>query len=320
MTMTLTEPSDGVTALGSPAIVARNLTKRFGDVVAVDDVTFEVLPGRVTGFLGPNGAGKSTTMRMVLGLVTPTAGTATVLGLPYASLSDPARAVGAVLETQSFNPLRSGRDHLRVIAAATGIDPRRVEEVLAQVDLVDAAGRKAGRYSLGMRQRLALAAALLGDPEVLILDEPANGLDPQGIRWLREFLRWFADRGRAVLVSSHLLGEMSQLADDVIVIDRGRSIRQGAIGEVVGGRGVRVGSPSIDVLAAALARAGLRAEPIEGGRLRVRETSAGEVGRVAFAAGVALDELTVEEASLEDAFLALTNGAPVGGAGKDGER
>ena len=224
--------SDGRQAVGTPAIVARGLTKRFGAVTAVDGLTFEVVPGRVTGFVGPNGAGKSTTLRMLLGLVTPDEGTATVLGLPYASLDHPMNTVGAVLEVQSFHPLRTGRNHLRVLAAASGIEDERVDRVLEQVDMTQAARRKAGGYSLGMRQRLGLAGALLGDPSVLILDEPANGLDPHGIRWLRRTLREIAAGGKAVLVSSHLLAEMSQMADDVIVIDRGRELRQGSIDEL----------------------------------------------------------------------------------------
>jgi ABC-2 type transport system ATP-binding protein len=234
-TTTTAAPTGTARSIGSPAIAARGLTKRFGRVHAVDDLSFEVRPGRVTGFLGPNGAGKSTTMRMVLGLVRPTAGSAAVLGLPYASLERPATAVGAVLEVQSFHPQRTGRNHLRVLAAASGVPDTRVDEVLALVDLTDAADRRAGGYSLGMRQRLGLAGALLGDPRVLILDEPANGLDPQGIRWLREFLREFAANGNAVLVSSHLLSEMAQMADEVIVIDRGRLVRQGSLADLTAG-------------------------------------------------------------------------------------
>jgi ABC-2 type transport system ATP-binding protein len=222
----------GPAPIGTPAIVARGLTKRFGPMQAVDGLSFEVTPGRVTGFVGPNGAGKSTTLRMLLGLVAPDDGTATVLGLPYASLERPMRTVGAVLETQSFHPLRTGRNHLRVLAAASGIDDDRVDEVLDVVGLTGAAGRKAGAYSLGMRQRLGLASALLGDPSVLILDEPANGLDPHGIRWLRTTLRSFASGGKAVLVSSHVLTEMAQMADEVIVIDRGRLVRQGSVDEL----------------------------------------------------------------------------------------
>jgi ABC-2 type transport system ATP-binding protein len=221
--------------IGSPAIAVRGLTKRFGDVSAVDDLSFEVRPGRVTGFLGPNGAGKSTTLRMILGLVSPTAGTASVVGMPYRAIEDPARTIGAVLETQSFNPLRSGRNHLRVVAAAEGIDDERVDAVLELVDLSAAGHRKAGKYSLGMRQRLSLAGALLGDPKILILDEPANGLDPLGIRWLRDFLQGFAARGNAVLISSHQLGEMEQMADEAVVIYRGRLVRQATLADLTAG-------------------------------------------------------------------------------------
>jgi ABC-2 type transport system ATP-binding protein len=221
-----------LTRVGSPAIVARRLSKRFGSVTAVDDLSFEAVPGKVTGFVGPNGAGKSTTLRMLLGLVEPDDGNATILGLPYASLADPITVAGAVLEVQSFHPLRSGRNHLRVLAAASGIDDRRVDEVLEVVEMTAAGRRKAGSYSLGMRQRLGLAAALLGDPSVLILDEPANGLDPHGIRWLRQTVRDLAAEGKAVLVSSHQLDEVARMADDVIVIDRGRVLLQGNLGEL----------------------------------------------------------------------------------------
>jgi ABC-2 type transport system ATP-binding protein len=234
-TIITTTPEAAGLGVGSSAIVVRNLTKRFGDVEAVTDLSFAVQPGRVTGFLGPNGAGKSTTLRAVLGLLRPTDGSATVLGVPYGSLPEPARAVGAVLETQSFIPTRSGRDHLRAIVAAAGIDDAKADEVLDTVGLTDAARRKAGKYSLGMRQRLGLAGALLGDPKVLILDEPGNGLDPQGIRWLRGFLRSFAQDGKAVLVSSHQLAEMARLADEVIVINRGRLVRQAPTAELVSG-------------------------------------------------------------------------------------
>jgi ABC-2 type transport system ATP-binding protein len=221
--------------VGSPAIVARGLTKRFGPITAVDGLSFEAVPGTVTGFVGPNGAGKSTTLRMLLGLVEPDDGSATILGLPYASLEDPIRVAGAVLEVQSFHPLRSGRNHLRVLAAAAEIGDERVDEVLEIVGMTAAARRKARSYSLGMRQRLGLAAALLGDPSVLILDEPANGLDPHGIRWLRQTLRDLAADGKAVLVSSHQLDEVARMADDVIVIDRGRVLRQGSLDELTGG-------------------------------------------------------------------------------------
>src|SRR5262245_61994805 len=237
-------PSVERAPLGSPAITVRGVTKRFRSITAVDDLSLEVRPGVVTGFLGPNGAGKSTTLRMILGLVAPTEGTATVLGMPYRSLPEPARTVGAVLETQSFNPLRSGRNHLRVLASASGIPERRVDEVLGLVGLSAAARRNAGTYSLGMRQRLGLGAVLLGEPRILILDEPANGLDPQGIRWLRDLLREFAAEGNAVLVSSHVLSEMAQLADEAIVISRGRLVRQSSIAELTAGSGqVRVVTP-----------------------------------------------------------------------------
>jgi len=229
-----TGTEDPVTKVGSPAIVARRLTKRFGEVTAVDGLSFEAVPGKVTGFVGPNGAGKSTTLRMLLGLIEPDDGSATILGLPYASLEDPITVAGAVLEVQSFHPLRSGRNHLRVLAAAADIDYGRVDEVLEIVGMTAAARRKAGSYSLGMRQRLGLAAALLGDPSVLILDEPANGLDPHGIRWLRQTLRDLAADGKAVLVSSHQLDEVARMADDVIVIDRGRVLRQGTLDELTG--------------------------------------------------------------------------------------
>ena len=295
--------------IGSPAIAVRGLTKRFGAVTAVDDLTFEVRPGCVTGFLGPNGAGKSTTMRMVLGLVRPTAGSATVLGLPYASLDRPASAVGAVLEVQSFHPLRTGRNHLRVLAAASGLPVARVDEVLEIVDLAGAARRKAGGYSLGMRQRLALAGALLGDPRVLVLDEPANGLDPQGIRWLREFLRWFSARGNAVLVSSHLLSEMDHMADEVVVIDHGRLVRQGAVADLTSGRSsLRVSSPDHEALARALIAAGL--EPhLDDGAYVLAGVSGDLIGEIALQAGVPLSQLTPRDITLEDAFLELTEGA-----------
>jgi ABC-2 type transport system ATP-binding protein len=307
MAMTQTAESAMNGRTGSPAIVARRLTKRFGDVIAVQDLNFDVRPGRVTGFLGPNGAGKSTTLGMLLGLVRPSEGEATVLGMPYRSLDRPAHLIGAVLETQSFHPLRSGRNHLRVLAAASGIPRARVDEVLEQVGLGGAVGRKAGKYSLGMRQRLGLAGALLGDPRVLILDEPANGLDPQGIRWLRELLREFAYRGNAVLVSSHLLAEVAQMADDVIVIHRGRLIRQGTIDELTnGGSMLRVASPEPDRLARALEAEGMSVQRDGDGRLVVRHGSAKRVGELAFRAGIPLVELANEQGTLEDVFLELT--------------
>ncbi len=295
------------TPIGSPAISVRGLTKRFGAVTAVDGLSFEVRPGVVTGFLGANGAGKSTTLRIVLGLVSATEGSATVLGLPYASLAQPARTVGAVLETQSFNPLRSGRNHLKVLASASGIDQRRADEVLEEVGLAAAGRRKAGTYSLGMRQRLALGAALLGEPRVLILDEPANGLDPQGIRWLRDLLRRFAAGGNAVLVSSHVLTEMAQLADEVIVIHRGRLVRQAPVRELTNGaHEVRVTTPDASTLATVLADARLRVREAGADELLVSGADAATVGTLAFRAGVPVLGLTEQQTSLEDAFLELT--------------
>jgi ABC-2 type transport system ATP-binding protein len=213
-------------------VTVRSLTKRFDDVVAVDDLTFSLRPGTVTGFLGPNGAGKTTTLRLLLGLAEPTAGEALVFGRRYRELGDPARRVGAVLESSDLHPGRSGRDHLRALALAAQIPPRRVQEVLALVELEAAATRRVRTYSLGMRQRLGLAAALLGDPELLVLDEPANGLDPAGVHWLRRFLRRFAEQGRTVLVSSHMLAEAAQTVDHVVIIDRGRLLATGRLDEL----------------------------------------------------------------------------------------
>jgi ABC-2 type transport system ATP-binding protein len=215
-----------------PVVTVRSLTKRYGEVVAVDDLTFSLHPGTVTGFLGPNGAGKTTTLRLLLGLATPTTGQALVFGRRYRDLDDPARRVGAVLESSDLHPGRSGRDHLRALALAAKLPPRRVEEVLALVELQAAARRRVKTYSLGMRQRLALAGALLGDPELLVLDEPANGLDPAGVHWLRRFLRRFAERGRTVLVSSHMLAEAAQTVDHVVIIDRGRLVATGRLEEL----------------------------------------------------------------------------------------
>ena len=240
----------------APSIVASGLTKRYGATTAVDDLSFDVRSGAVTGFLGPNGAGKTTTLRMVLGLARPTSGSATVLGQPYGALPDPARSVGANLEICGMHPGRSGRNHLRSLAALGGLPASRVDEVLRLVEMSTAANRRAGGYSTGMRQRLGLAATLLGDPQVLVLDEPANGLDPQGIRWLRDFLRSVAAEGRTVLVSSHVLSEVEQTVDDVLVIHRGKLVTSGPIGGLVSGGGVRVRSPRAADLAAALERDG----------------------------------------------------------------
>ena len=293
-----------------PSIEVDSLTKRFGAVTAVDDVSFAVEPGQVTGFLGPNGAGKTTTLRMVLGLARPSAGTATVDGQPYRRLDHPARKVGAVLERSSFHPGRRARDHLRAVARAARLPETRADETLELVALQEAANRRAGQYSLGMRQRLALATALLGDPEILILDEPANGLDPQGIRWLRDFLRWYASQGRTVLVSSHVLAEMSQTADAVIVIARGKVVAQGPLAELTAGeRGtVEVRSPGAERLAAALRSRGFGVEEAADQTLRVTGADAAAVGDLALRQGVAVHALAERSASLEDVFFELTGG------------
>ena len=219
---------------GDPVVSVNSLTKRFGDVVAVDDLTFGLDAGTVTGFLGPNGAGKTTTLRVLLGLADPTAGEALVFGRRYRELDQPSRRVGAVLESNDFHPARTGRDHLRALALAAEIAPSRVDEVLDLVELAGNADRRVGTYSLGMRQRLGLAGALLGDPELLVLDEPANGLDPAGVHWLRSFLRNFAEAGRTVLVSSHILAEVAQTVDQVLIIDRGRLVSTARLDELTG--------------------------------------------------------------------------------------
>ena len=286
-----------------------HLTKRFRQTVAVDDLSFKVRPGAITGFLGPNGAGKTTTLRIILGLVRPTAGKATVMERLYRQLDAPTRQVGAVLEASDFHPGRSGRNHLRVLATATGIPFSRVEEVLEIVDLADVAGRRAGGYSLGMRQRLSLAAALLGDPAVLVLDEPANGLDPQGIRWLREFLRSLAAEGRTIFLSSHVLAEVEQIVDEVVIIHRGKFVEQANTAELVARAvgGIRVRSPQADRLRGALEEAGVKVASAEGDLLTVADTSTARVGEIAAANGIVLHELVAESSSLEQAFLDLTS-------------
>jgi ABC-2 type transport system ATP-binding protein len=297
--------------MSAAAIEAVGLTKRYKSVTAVDDLSFRVREGAVTGFLGPNGAGKTTTLRMVLGLARPSEGTATIQGRRYVELDEPARTVGANLEVAGAHPGRSGRNHLRALAAMAGLPPSRVDEVLRLVELESAADRRAGKYSLGMRQRLGLAATLLGDPRVLVLDEPANGLDPQGIRWLRDFLRAMAAEGRTVLVSSHVLAEVAQTVDDVVVIHRGRLVQQGPVQSLTAaGAGVLVRTPRPDVLRTALDRAGLTAVEAPDGALVVDGGEAAQVGEIAFAAGVPLHELAPRSTSLEEAFLALTTDAP----------
>ena len=290
-------------------IEVANLTKRFSKTVAVDDLSFKVREGVITGFLGPNGAGKTTTLRIILGLVRPSAGQATVKGTLYRELGDPPREVGAVLEASDFHPGRSGRNHLRVLAAATGVPRSRVEEVLRVVDLEEAAGRRAGGYSLGMRQRLSIAGALLGDPSVLVLDEPANGLDPQGIRWLRELLRSLAAEGRTIFISSHVLAELEQIVDEVVIIHRGKFVVQSTTAELVAraAGGIRVRSPQADQLRTALDEAGVRVASSEGDLLTVAEATTARVGEIAAAKGIVLHELVAESASLEEAFLDLTS-------------
>ena len=283
------------------------LTKRFGSTLAVDDLSFSVAPGTVTGFLGPNGAGKSTTLRAILGLVRPTSGRTTVLGVPYGSLDRLPERVGAVLETFDAHPGRSGRSHLRVLATAGGLPRSRVDEVLDLVELTGAARRRAKGYSLGMRQRLGLAAALLGDPEVLVLDEPANGLDPQGIRWLRDLVRSLAGEGRTVLISSHVLAEIAQTVDEVVIIHRGRLVRHATMGEVeaMAAGEARVRTPDQAKLASVLSAAGFESRSIGDGNLAVAAPPE-RVGELAAAHGIVLHELTAERATLEEVFLSLT--------------
>ncbi|RZT80852.1 ABC-2 type transport system ATP-binding protein [Micromonospora violae] len=293
-------------------IVVSGLTKQYKNVRAVNNLSFTVAPGRVTGFLGPNGAGKTTTLRMLLNLVTPTAGTATISGQRYVDLADPLRHVGAVLEASSAHKGRTGINHLRVICAAAGLPKQRADEALALVGLTPAATRKFKGYSLGMKQRLGIAAAMLGDPRVLILDEPANGLDPEGIRWMRGFLKNLAQEGRTVLVSSHLLSEMQLLADDVVIIAAGQLVRQGPVEQVLGSMAqsarVRVRTPQVEALTAALTAQSATVDIDEQGVLLVGGVDAPTIGRSALAAGVELHELTTERPDLERVFLELTAG------------
>ena len=290
------------------------LTKMFGTFKAVDDLTFRVDPGVVTGFLGPNGAGKTTTLRCLLGLVAPTAGSATIGGKPYRDLSDPLGTVGAALEASSFHPGRSAKAHLEVMALGAGIEPARATEMLAQVGLAEVADKRVGGFSLGMRQRLGLAAALLGDPDVLILDEPANGLDPAGIAWLRTFLRALAAERRTVLVSSHVLSEVQQTVEDVVVLSRGRLIKQGKLADLDSGpRGVLVRTPEPEKLLDALATTALSTDGrTEAGQIRVVGGTTEQVGHTAFAHGIELHELVAEASDLEKTFLDMTEG------GRDG--
>ena len=290
------------------AIIISRLTKRYGPVVAVDDLSFDVHPGKVTGFLGPNGSGKTTTLRILLGLAAPTSGTATIGGLPYHQLPDPARQVGAALDGNTFHPGRTAIQHLRIIATAAGIPFGRVDQVLGIVGLADAAGRRVGGYSLGMRQRLSLAAALLGDPGTLVLDEPLNGLDPEGIRWMRATLRTLAAEGRAVLVSSHLLNEVAQTVDDVVVLARGRLVTQGALtGLADRSPVIRARTPDPARLVDVLLAAGMRARIADSSTVEAMTATADQVGLAAAAAGLPILELSRHDEDLESLFFDLTD-------------
>jgi ABC-2 type transport system ATP-binding protein len=291
-------------------IEVRGLTKRDGSTLAVDDLSFDVEPGKVTGFLGPNGAGKSTTMRMMLGLDRPTSGQALVNGRSFATLAEPLREVGALLDPGSLHPGRTGRNHLRVAARTNGIPQRRVEDVIEQVGLGSASRRRIKGYSLGMRQRLGIAAALLGDPRVLLFDEPINGLDLDGVRWIRGLLRSLADDGRTVLVSSHLMSEMEQTADRLVVIGRGRLIADATTAEILRGLGqrqVRVRTSQADQLVARLREQGFTVQRLDAHELQVEDGTAEDVGELANAFSLPLHHLSEIQQSLEHAYLELTN-------------
>ncbi|MEO7262823.1 MAG: ABC transporter ATP-binding protein [Jatrophihabitantaceae bacterium] len=290
-------------------IVVDNLTKVFGSQRAVDSLSFTVEPGSVTGFLGPNGAGKTTTLRMLLGLVRPTSGTATINGVTYESLPRPLQTVGAALEAASFHPAHTGLQHLRIYCAAAGLPARRADEVLDLVGLGPVGKKKTKGYSMGMRQRLGLAGTLLGDPRVLILDEPANGLDPEGIRWLRGFFRHLAGEGRTVLVSSHQLAEVQEVADRAVILNRGKLVKAGTIGELSAGTAVAVvRGPALGPLQQALANAGFSGTTEPDGALRVRTDQLHHIGHLAFVHNVELHELRLEEFDLERLFFSLTEG------------
>jgi ABC-2 type transport system ATP-binding protein len=293
-------------------IEARSLTKRYGPILAVEDLSFDVVPGRVTGFLGPNGAGKSTTMRLIVGLDAPTAGTVTVGGRPYRSLHRPLFEVGAMLESAPVHPGRSARAHLLALAQANGIGRRRVDDVLGLVGLDGVARRRAGGFSLGMTQRLGVAAALLGDPGVLLLDEPVNGLDPEGVAWIRTLLRSLAAEGRTVFVSSHLMSEMALTADHLIVIGRGRLLADTSVVEFVRATAaghVRVRTPQPERLAALLRDHGATVDSTEDDALAVTGMAAATVGELAASQGIVLHELLTRQPSLEEAFMTMTRDA-----------
>jgi len=294
------------------AIEVRGLSKHFGPVQAVDDLTFEVEGGRVTGFLGPNGSGKTTTLRMLLGLVSVTEGTATFGGTRYADLDHPIHHVGAVLEATSFHPSRRADDHLKAVALGAGLPLNRVDETLAQVGLTDVARRRVGKFSLGMRQRLQLATALLGDPEILILDEPSNGLDPQGIQWLRTFIRHQASLGHAVLVSSHLLSEMEETVDDVVIVSHGKLVMQTTLADLASRAGTRTGlrirTPELAKLVAILNAVPVAFRQLAADTLTIDGATPEWFGPLAAQHQIVLYELIPERGSLEDVFLSLTHG------------
>ncbi len=304
----------GSSTRGLP-IEINGLSKHFGTVLAVDNLNFSVEPGRVTGFLGPNGSGKTTTLRMLLGLVHPSAGTATIGGRPYQDLEDPTGTVGAVLESVSFHPARRARTHLRMAARAGGHDERRADEVLDLVGLSGDAKRKVGGFSMGMRQRLELATALIGDPDVLILDEPSNGLDPQGIAWLRDFMRYLAGEGRTVLVSSHLLAEMAQTIDDAVIVSYGQLKAEGTLEEITSnmtGIVMRARTPEADRLCAVLSAAGISFRRITRDEVAMDAVTPEKIGPLLAQNQIVLYELTQEGVDLESVFLSLTTGLEFG--------
>jgi ABC-2 type transport system ATP-binding protein len=290
-------------------IELHGLTKRFGDLVAVDDLSFEVDSGQVVGFLGPNGAGKTTTLRMLLGLATPTDGSATINGRPYQELDQPLHVVGAVLDASDAHPGRSARNHLRIQAMLGNVNQSRIDAVLDLVDLASAADRRVGEFSLGMRQRLGLATALLTEPEILILDEPANGLDPEGVRWLRQLLRDLAGEGRTVLVSSHLLGEVAHTVDSVVILDRGRLVTHSTLDELTVGvaQVVRVRTPKADELRLALELEGAHVQAAAPDRLEVSGSTPEEIGNLAAKLSIPIFGSETESTDLEDIFLKLTD-------------
>ena len=304
----------GTSTRGLP-IEVRGLTKHFGTVVAVNDLSFTVEPGRVTGFLGPNGSGKTTTLRVLLGLVHASSGTATIGGRNYGDLERPSKVVGAVLEATSFHPARRARTHLRMAARAGGHDAARADEVLDLVGLRADAKRKIGGFSMGMRQRLELATALLGDPDVLVLDEPSNGLDPQGIAWLRDFMRYFAGEGRTVLVSSHLLAEMAHTIDDAVIVSYGELRAKGALAEITAGmtgRVMRARTPEADRLCGVLGRAGVAFRRLGPDEVAMDGVRPEQIGPLLATNQIVLYELTQEGADLESVFLSLTAGLGFG--------